>query len=202
MPRNKKDNFLNSLKRNITLLDSITLLIVFAILFVSIRLLFQLLNYVPSVAVVIILFMVALLSVIGLYLARYISRVAIKEITVRQHSDEVKQKQIKRLNVLHSVEKAVNSSLDLQVTLNVLVSQVTSQLNIDAASILHLNRQTQTLEYVVSSSFRSSALQFTRLQLGESNAGRAAIERRIITIPNLKEEPGGFEHSKLFRKED
>lgn len=202
MPKNKKDNFLNSLKRNITLLDSITLLIVFAILFVSIRLLFQFLNYVPSVAVVIILFIVALLSVIGLYLAKYISRVAIKEITVRKHSDEVNQKQIKRLNVLHSVEKAVNSSLDLRVTLNVLVSQVTSQLNIDAASILHLNRQTQTLEHVVSRGFRSSALQFTRLQLGESNAGRAAIERKIITIHNLKEEPGGFEHSKLFRKED
>jgi HD-GYP domain-containing protein (c-di-GMP phosphodiesterase class II) len=38
--------------------------------------------------------------------------------------------------------------------------------------------------------------------LGESNAGIAAIEKRVITIPNLKEETGGFEHSRLFPEEN
>jgi HD-GYP domain-containing protein (c-di-GMP phosphodiesterase class II) len=202
MPEDKKDNFLKSLKRNITILDLITLVIVFAIFFVTIILIFKLFHYIPSVAVVIILFIVALLAALSLYVAKIGSLSAIQVITKRKHADKANQKQIKRLSVLNSVEKAVNSSLDLQVTLDVLVSQVTSQLNIDAASILLLNKQTKTLKYVISKGFRSSALKYTQLKLGESNAGRAATERRTITIQNLREESGGFEHSPLFNKED
>ena len=202
MPEDKKDNFLKSLKRNITVLDLITLLIVFAIFFVSIILIFKLFNNIPSVAVVIILFIVALLAALSLYVAKISSLSAIQEITKRKHADKTNQKQIKHLSVLNSIEKAVNSGLDLQVTLDVLVSQVTSQLNIDAGSILLLNKQTQTLKYVISKGFRSSALKYTRLKLGASNAGRAATERRTITIQNLREESGGFEHSPLFNKED
>jgi HD-GYP domain-containing protein (c-di-GMP phosphodiesterase class II) len=202
MPEDKKGDFLKSLKQNITVLDLITLLIVSAILFVSIILIFKLFNNIPSVAVVIILFIVALLTALSLYVAKISSLSAIQEITKRKYADKANQKQIKRLSVLNSVEKAVNSSLDLQVTLDVLVSQVTSQLNIDAASILLLNKQTKTLKYVISKGFRSSALKYTQLKLGESNAGRAATERRTITIQNLREESGGFEHSPLFNKED
>jgi HD-GYP domain-containing protein (c-di-GMP phosphodiesterase class II) len=202
MTEDKEGKFLKSLKRNITALDLITLQIVFAILFVSIILIFKLFNYIPSVAVVSILFIVALLAALSLYVAKIGSLSAIHEITKRKHADKANQKQIKRLSVLNSVEKAVNSSLDLQVTLDVLVSHVTSQLNIDAASILLLNKQTQTLNYVVSKGFRSNALKYTQLKLGESNAGRAATERRTITIQNLREESGGFEHSTLFNREE
>ena len=37
--------------------------------------------------------------------------------------------------------------------------------------------------------------------MGESNAGLAAVERRIITIPDLKAEPDGFVRSELFANE-
>ncbi len=138
----------------------------------------------------------------SLYLAKLISKSAIDEISDRKRTEEINRQQLRRLKVLSSVGKAVNSSLELQITLDVLLSEVTSQLKIDAASILLMNQQTQTLEYVVSKGFRSSALKYTRLKLGESNAGRAAIEKRVICIPNLKEETGGFEDSKLFPEED
>ncbi|UCH45802.1 MAG: HD domain-containing protein, partial [Nitrospiraceae bacterium] len=75
-------------------------------------------------------------------------------------------------------------------------------LNIDAASILLLNQDTQILEYIVSKGFRSSALKYTRLRLGESNAGSAAIKRHIVTIPDLREKSSGFDNSKLFPDED
>lgn len=60
----------------------------------------------------------------------------------------------------------------------------------------------QTLEYVISKGFHSSALKYTKLHLGESNAGRAAIERRIVTIPNLKEDIDGFKRSRKFVQEE
>ncbi|MDP3297903.1 MAG: HD domain-containing phosphohydrolase [Thermodesulfovibrionia bacterium] len=126
----------------------------------------------------------------------------IRDITERKRFEEKIQLQLKRLNVLRDVEKAVSSSIDLHFTLDSLLNQVTSQIGIDAATVLLLNQQTQMLEHVVSRGFRSSALRYTQLRLGESNAGLAAVERRIVTIPNLTEEPDGFVRSKLFNNED
>ncbi|MBI4679741.1 MAG: HD domain-containing protein [Nitrospirae bacterium] len=126
----------------------------------------------------------------------------IRDITERKHYEELTQLQLKRLNTLHSVEKAITTSLDLHVTLDILLDQVTTQLGIDAAAMLLFNQHTQMLEYIVSKGFRSSALRYTQLKLGESNAGLAAVERRIVTIPNLTEEPDGFVRSKLFNNED
>ena len=125
-----------------------------------------------------------------------------RDITERKRAEETIQLQLKRLNTLRSIEKAITSSLDLSVTLDVLLNQATTQLGIDAAAILLLNQRTQILEYSVSKGFRSSALRYTQLKLGESNAGRAAIEHRIVTIPNLKETPDGFVRSNLFANED
>ncbi len=126
----------------------------------------------------------------------------IRDITERKLYEELIQLQLKRLNTLHSVEKAITTSLDLHVTLDILLDQVTTQLGIDAAAMLLFNQRTQMLEYIVSKGFRSSALRYTQLKLGESNAGLAAVERRIVTIPNLTEEPDGFVRSKLLNNED
>lgn len=112
------------------------------------------------------------------------------------------QIQLSHLKALRAIDRAIIASIDLRVTLDILLEKVITELSIDAATVLLLNQHTQVLEYVASRGFRSSALKYTKLRLGESNAGRAAIERRIVTIPNLKEEPDGFIRSKLFSDED
>jgi HD-GYP domain-containing protein (c-di-GMP phosphodiesterase class II) len=125
-----------------------------------------------------------------------------EQISERRRAEETIQLQLSRLNVLHSIETAINASLDLNFTLEHLVSQVINQLGVDAATILLLNQETLVLDYVVSKGFRSNALKYTRLKLGESNAGQAAKERRIVTIPDLREQFDAFERSKLFVNED
>ena len=202
MSEEKKVDFIGVIKSHIAVFNLIVLLVVFTLLFVSVRFVFKFLDYVPTFSILSILFIVSGLVVIGFYLAKGISKSAIKEITEHRQVEEMNQLQIKRFNVLHSVEKAITSSLDLRATLDILLEQVTDQLNIDAASVLLLNKQTQILEYVVNKGFRSDALKYTKLKLGESNAGRAAIERRIITIPNLRKEIDGFVSSKQFPDED
>jgi putative nucleotidyltransferase with HDIG domain len=202
MSEEKTVDFIRVIKNYITVFNLIVLLVVFALLFVTVGFVFEFLDYVPTFSILIILFIVSGLIIIGFYLAKGISKSAIKEITERRQVEEINQLQIKRFNVLHSIEKAVTSSLDLRATLNILLDQVTNRLNIDAASILLLNKQTQILEYVVNKGFRSDALKYTKLKLGESNAGRAAIERCIITIPNLKKEIHDFVSSKQFTYED
>ncbi|MEF9426219.1 MAG: hypothetical protein L0956_03260 [Candidatus Mariimomonas ferrooxydans] len=158
MPDYKKDNFIRLIKHNIIVLKSITALVVFILFFVSVKFTFKFLDYVPTLSVTSMLFFVSILVVISLYLAQFISKSAIEKIAEKKHTEEIKEQQLKRLNVLHSVEKAITSSLDLRVTLDVLLNQVTTQLNIDAATVLLLNPQTQILEYIVSRGFRSSTL--------------------------------------------
>jgi HD-GYP domain-containing protein (c-di-GMP phosphodiesterase class II) len=126
----------------------------------------------------------------------------IRDITERRRSEEKIQLQLKRLNVLHSIEKAITESVDINITLDILLKQVITQMGIDAASILLLNQNTQLLEYIVNRGFRTNALKHTKLKLGESNAGLTALERRVITILNLKEDIDGFMRSKLFTNED
>jgi PAS domain S-box-containing protein len=89
---------------------------------------------------------------------------------------------IQRLSALRTVDMTITASLDLRVTLDVLLEQVTSQLEADAADVLLLNEHTQTLEYMVGRGFRSISPVRSRQRLGEAYAGRVALERRTISI--------------------
>jgi len=108
---------------------------------------------------------------------------------------------LQRLTASRSIDAAISSSLDLRVTLNVLLDQVTTQLGINAADVLLLNPHTQTLEFAAGRGFRSSALQRTRLRLGAGYAGRAALERRRVTITNLQEAAGEMQRAPLLLAE-
>ena len=96
-------------------------------------------------------------------------------------------RRLKHVEALRNIDMAITSSLDLRVTFNVVMDQVISQLGIDAAVILLFNPYAQTLEYAAGRGFHTRDVERTCRRLGEGNAGRAAQERRIVHIPNLKE---------------
>ncbi len=105
----------------------------------------------------------------------------------RTRLHEQTEQRLQRLDGLHQIDTVINASLDLHLTLNVFVDQVITQLRVDAAAVILLNRQTQMLEYAAGRGFRSPAIEQTRQRLGEGNTGRAALERHTIHIPNLRE---------------
>lgn len=125
-----------------------------------------------------------------------------RDITVRKKNEGMIQLQLERLKALNSIGRAMNASLDLRVTLDVMLNEVTTLLKIDAASVLLLNQNTQTLEYIAKKGFRSAALDCTKLKVGKGNAGLAALEHRIIIVHNLKNNPGALERSKFFKEEE
>ena len=135
------------------------------------------------------------------YQGRQADMAIVRNITERKKAEEQIQRHLNRLNALHSIDKAITSSFDLGLTADVLLTQVVTQLEVDAATILRLNPHTAMLEYIEGKGFRTTALKYTRLKLGESNAGRAAIERNIVMIKNLKENQDGFERSETFPDE-
>ena len=111
-----------------------------------------------------------------------------QELDVRKRVEEQVRRHAEQLTALHAVDVAINSSLDLRLTLDILLNQVVSQLKVDAAAVLLFSPHTQTLEYAVGRGFRSTAIQQTRERLGEGHAGRAALERRLISIPHASPE--------------
>jgi response regulator RpfG family c-di-GMP phosphodiesterase/PAS domain-containing protein len=113
--------------------------------------------------------------------------VSIFDITERKKAEDQIQSQLQRLAALRTIDMAITASLDLRVTLDVLLDQVTSQLRVDAAGILLLNPHTQMLEFVAGRGFRSSGSGLYNHLLSEDYTGQAILERRTITIHDLGE---------------
>jgi len=124
-----------------------------------------------------------------------------RDITERKQAEERIQTQLQRLAALREIDMAITGSVDLQLTLNVVLEQTTTQLGIDAASVLLLNPHSQTLTYAAGRGFRTDALQHTRLRLGEGFAGRAVLERQLIHIPDLRGRKTDFLRSPYFSTE-
>jgi len=115
---------------------------------------------------------------------------------------EETRRHLERLQALRAIDMAVTGSVDLRLTLSVLLDQVTSALGVHAASVLLLDPHTQTLEYAAGRGFRSSAIERSRLRLGEGHAGRAALERRVIALPDLAATGGQFVRAALLAGEE
>jgi response regulator RpfG family c-di-GMP phosphodiesterase/PAS domain-containing protein/putative methionine-R-sulfoxide reductase with GAF domain len=127
--------------------------------------------------------------------------VSIFDISERQKAEQQIQSHLQRLAALRTIDMAITASLDLRVTLDVLLDQVTSHLQVDAAGILLLNKHTQMLEYAGGRGFWGGGLAPYRPHLSEDYTGQAILERRIIAIQDL-DTVGDFRRARLLRGED
>ncbi len=107
------------------------------------------------------------------------------------------QRGLKRLSALRIIDNAISSSLDLRFTLEVLLNQVLSNLEVDAADVLLFNERNQTLNYSAGRGFHTGALRHTHIHLGEGYAGQAALQRRTISINELDVSDPAFPHGLL-----
>jgi len=114
---------------------------------------------------------------------------------------EQTQEQINRLAALHDIDLVINSSLDLRVTLNILLDQVADKLNIDAASVLLFNPRTQMLEYAAGRGFRTRSIEHYSLHMGEGISGQAAMERHLVQALNLDELDDSLAYTNIMHEE-
>ena len=105
---------------------------------------------------------------------------------------EQTESRMNRLDALATINKAISSSLDLGVTLTILLDQVTLQLRVDAAAVLLLNRHTQTLQYLQGRGLQNNALARMPFGLSEDCAGRVVFERAPLVVPDLANATGAF----------
>ena len=124
-----------------------------------------------------------------------------RDITKYKQAETKLQQQLQQLSALRSIDLAIASGLDLRLLLSMLLDQVTALLRVDAASILLLHPETNTLNFSSGKGFNTNMLQFTRLKLGDGCAGRVALERRMINIPDLTRNSMEFNRSPHFSSE-
>lgn len=111
------------------------------------------------------------------------------------------EQRLKRLRSLRDIDRAISGSLDIGITLNLLISSLLDNLEVDAGAILLYQPELQTFKVSVGKGFVNQSLEKTTIRMGEGYAGRAAMDRRIIRVPDLTLETISQERAKLISRE-
>lgn len=107
-----------------------------------------------------------------------------------------------RLKALHDIDQIISSSFDIYSSIGEYLKVVQEQLSVDAVSVLILDPDSNTLNTVNSIGFKTRALQYTRLLVGDGYAGKAAEERKPVFISNLSKDDKLLSRSKQLQSEN
>jgi PAS domain S-box-containing protein len=111
------------------------------------------------------------------------------------------QRRMKRMNAMTLIDQAINSSLDINVSLEVVLMQALEQLRVDASDILLVNHVSNSLMFAKAKGFKTSEISKSKLSLGAGLSGQAIMERKIVAIPDLKSAPESYFRNLLIEKE-
>jgi len=125
-----------------------------------------------------------------------------EDITPRKITEERIKRQMDRLRILREIDLAILSSLDLNVTLKVLLGCLLDHLDVDAALIMIFNEHTMTLRYGESAGFNNSGISRTMLKMGCGLAGRIASDVAPLILSDLDSAETECDRMLLFREEN
>ncbi|GEM_PF-1173869 len=98
---------------------------------------------------------------------------------------EQTEQRLRQVQALHTIDMTISASLDIHTTLQVLMPTLLSQLHADAMAILLFDPHTHLLTYLASQGFRTRAIEQTTLRVGKEYAGRAVLERKLMSESDL-----------------
>ncbi len=124
-----------------------------------------------------------------------------RDVTDRKRGEEKIQRQLELLASLREIYQAINASENPDHALEILLTQFTRQLGVDAADILLLNEEAKTLDYAAGRGFRSQPVPSLCFGLGEGYAGQAALERRVVQVHDAPESTSTFFNSERLAGE-
>ena len=109
----------------------------------------------------------------------------VRDISERYQAEEKIQRQLHRISVLREIDAIIASSLDLYMSLGVILEYVLSELEVDAADILVYDPTIMMLDVIARRGFRSKVSSFSKRSLSSSFAGEAAMEEKQIFISSI-----------------
>ena len=100
------------------------------------------------------------------------------------------QSRLRFLTALHTIDTAIGASVDLRITLSIILENVTRELKVDAAAVALMNPHSRLLEYTASRGFRSRIVEGLRVKPGDGLAGQAAIQRHTVSSSDAGQADG------------
>jgi len=123
----------------------------------------------------------------------------VRDITEQLRAKQHIESQLRRLTALRNIDLAITGSVDLPLVLAVILEQATSQLGIDAASVLLLTPDSKFLTFGAGRGFRTTAIEQIHVKLDVGLVGKVVRKRQLIHVTNLSME--GFTRSGLMEDE-
>ncbi len=112
------------------------------------------------------------------------------------------ERQLKNIESLHTIDNTIANSMDVKLTLKVVLDETIERLGVDAADILLYKPTSNTLESSVSQGFRTNAMKKVSLPIGYGFAGQIAADWKRIFIHDISLYQGLSSHSSVFAEED
>ena len=112
------------------------------------------------------------------------------------------ERRARNLEAARDINNAVLNNLDIHLTLPQILSHVRARLEVDAADVLLLDPHLNVLTYADGLGFRTNALDKVVLRLGEGTAGRVALEKKIVNIPDINMAGDIFTRAPLLKEEN
>ena len=114
---------------------------------------------------------------------------------------EATQRRMERMQAMTQIDQAINASLDLNVSLEIVLIQAKDQLKADAVDILLVNNATRSLVFSKAKGFRTDKIRKSNFRLGTGLPGKAVLERTLIAIPDLNSASGSYFKNLLVERE-
>jgi len=123
-------------------------------------------------------------------------------LTLEQARQNAKtERRMQTLASLRTIDLAITSSFDINLTLGVLLDQAVEMLKVDAADVLVFEPKAQTLRYASSRGFKVASRQHAILRLGNGYASKVIMERKLIIIRNPVRNTGKLQTPSEFEQE-
>jgi PAS domain S-box-containing protein len=117
-----------------------------------------------------------------------------RDISERINSEKEIHKQVQRLESLHKIDLAITGTMDLNITIKVLLDQVNKLLNVQGCTVLLYDPVSTQLNYLLEDGFNEKRNQQYSAHIGEGLAGKAALERKLVVTRNVNYGINGMSH--------
>jgi PAS domain S-box-containing protein len=122
----------------------------------------------------------------------------VTDISKQKQAELALYKRFAELEALRTIDRAITSSFELRITLDILLKQAVHKLEVDAAAVLLLDSDLQTLRYTAAQGFRAVEIESVEFRPGQGLAGRVMLERQPVQVSDQAE----IENDKIFAKQE
>jgi PAS domain S-box-containing protein/putative nucleotidyltransferase with HDIG domain len=127
--------------------------------------------------------------------------ITVKDVSGEKNIESQLNRQLRYLRALQTIDLTISGSMDIRPILQVVLREAMEQLQMSAAVILTFDPSLNLLKFAAGRGLRTSALEATSLHIGMGYAGKAALERKIVQVPDLSPRKTDFLHMPGFENE-